>query len=279
MTLTDSTFATIQTMLSAHAGIELKESKRQMVINRLTKSMRETHCASIEAYLEIAKSQSKPQDFINALTTNVTSFNREAHHFDSLKKHLRSNFTHSALTRNLQLPFKIWSAGCSTGQEPYSILMSLLESDFITVDEQRGALKQAPLIYATDIDTRALAIARQGIYDEVLIKDLSPSTTQRFFDRLDDKRLQVKPIWRNLIDFSQLNLSEKTIVPKMTGFDAIFCRNVMIYFNSDLQKKLVHFFATSLKPQGLLFAGHSEMLLHSESLLRPLGKTVYQLRS
>jgi chemotaxis protein methyltransferase CheR len=213
------------------------------------------------------------------LTTNVTSFNREAHHFESLKAHLKSTFTSSELARNFQLPLKIWSAGCSTGQEPYSILMSLLEGGFIAVDEDRGTLNQAPLIYATDIDTRALAIAKQGLYDAVLIKELSPTMTKRFFNRLDDKRVQVKPIWRNLIDFSQLNLSKKTIDPKMTGFDAIFCRNVMIYFNSALQKQLVHFFATSLKPQGLLFAGHSEMLLHSESLLRSLGKTVYQLRS
>jgi chemotaxis protein methyltransferase CheR len=268
MTLTDDNFVSIQNMLSSHAGIELKDSKRQMVINRLAKPMRENDCPSIEAYLKIIQAQSPPQDFINALTTNVTSFNREAHHFETLNNHIKA----------LPPSLKIWSAGCSTGQEPYSILMSLIESNFLNIDDNRLPTQRMPFIYATDIDTQALAIAREGIYDVSLIKEISPAMINRFFTRVDDRRLQVKAVWRNMIDFSQLNLSAKKMAPKTHGFDAIFCRNVMIYFNSDLQKRLVKFFAAALKPEGLLFAGHSEMLLHAESLLKPLGKTVYQLR-
>ncbi len=276
MTLTDDTFVSIQSILSSHAGIELKDSKRQMVINRLTKPMRENDCPSIEAYLKIIQGQSPPQDFINALTTNVTSFNREAHHFESLNNHIKA----LPLQHNAALPtsLKIWSAGCSTGQEPYSILMSLIESNFLNIDDNRLPAQRMPFIYATDIDTQALAIAQEGIYDVRLVKDISPAMVNRFFTRVDDRRLQVKAVWRNMIDFSQLNLSAKKMAPKTNGFDAIFCRNVMIYFNSDLQKRLVKFFATALKPEGLFFAGHSEMLLHAESLLKPLGKTVYQLR-
>jgi chemotaxis protein methyltransferase CheR len=276
MTLTDDNFVLIQNLLSSHAGIELKDSKRQMVINRLTKPMRENDCPSIEAYLKIIQVQSPPQDFINALTTNVTSFNREAHHFESLNNHIKA----LPLQDNAGLPpsLKIWSAGCSTGQEPYSILMSLIESNFLNTDDNRLLAQRMPFIYATDIDTQALAIAREGIYDVSLIKETSPAMINRFFTRVDDRRLQVKAVWRNMIDFSQLNLSAKKMAPKTNSFDAIFCRNVMIYFNSDLQKRLVKFFAAVLKPEGLLFAGHSEMLLHAESLLKPLGKTVYQLR-
>lgn len=276
MTLTDDTFVSIQSILSSHAGIELKDSKRQMVINRLTKPMRENDCPSIEAYLQIVQAQSPPQDFINALTTNVTSFNREAHHFESLNNHIKVLQLRD--DAGLPTPVKIWSAGCSTGQEPYSILMSLLENSCLNIEDNQLPSKRVPFIYATDIDTQALAIAQEGIYDVGLAKDIPPAMINRFFTRIDDRRLQVRTVWRNMIDFSQLNLSAKKIVPKVSGFDAIFCRNVMIYFNSSLQKRLVNFFATSLKPQGLLFAGHSEMLLHSESLLKPLGKTVYQLR-
>lgn len=272
MKLADDTFATIQHMLSAHAGIELKDSKRQMVINRLTKPMRENHCDSIDAYLKIAQSQMQPQEFINALTTNVTSFNREAHHFIALSEHL--NKYSLPANEGLSKSVKIWSAGCSTGQEPYSILMSLIESKFLT-----EASPRQPFIYATDIDTQALSIARFGIYDKRLISDISPAMTGRFFNRLDETRVQVKEVWRNMVDFSPLNLSAKSIVPKMNDFEFIFCRNVMIYFNNALQKRLVDFFASTLKPNGLLFAGHSEMLLHSDSILKPLGKTIYQLRS
>jgi chemotaxis protein methyltransferase CheR len=274
MTMTDDTFISIQSILSSLAGIELKDSKRQMVINRLTKPMRENDCPSIEAYLQIVQSQ--PQDFINALTTNVTSFNREAHHFAFLNSHIKRL---SALeSADSPMSLKIWSAGCSTGQEPYSILMSLIESNFPNIDANRLPAQRMPFIYATDIDTQALAIAREGIYDVSLVKEISPAMVNRFFTRVDDRRLQVKAVWRNMIDFSQLNLSAKKIAPKTDGFDAIFCRNVMIYFNSDLQKRLVKFFATALKPEGLLFAGHSEMLLHADSILKPLGKTVYQVR-
>jgi chemotaxis protein methyltransferase CheR len=274
MTMTDDTFISIQSILSSLAGIELKDSKRQMVINRLTKPMRENDCPSIEAYLQIVQSQ--PQDFINALTTNVTSFNREAHHFAFLNSHIKRL---SALeSTDSPMSLKIWSAGCSTGQEPYSILMSLIESNFLNIDTNRLPAQRMPFIYATDIDTQALAIAREGIYDVSLVKEISPAMVNRFFTRVDDRRLQVKAVWRNMIDFSQLNLSAKKHAPKTDGFDAIFCRNVMIYFNSDLQKRLVKFFATALKPEGLLFAGHSEMLLHADSILKPLGKTVYQVR-
>ena len=263
MIVDDASFATIQRLLSNFAGIDLNDSKRQMAANRLTKPMRRINCNSLPEYLLLIQTCAEQrQSFINALTTNVTSFFRESHHYPVIAKHLQGQLGKA----------RIWSAGCSTGQEPYSILMHLAQSDSQALEGRK-----TPLILATDIDTQALAIARAGIYAQSELKGIEPSFIAYFFDALSDQRFQIKALWRKLIDFRPLNLCHPQLRSPWENVDAIFCRNVMIYFASEQQRRLTARFAQSLVPNGLLIAGHSEMLLHSDSLFKALGQTVYRL--
>jgi chemotaxis protein methyltransferase CheR len=249
-------------LLLMHAGIDLNMSKQQMVFNRLIKPMRQLNYTTMAAFLEdVEKSQSLQQHFVNALTTNVTSFFREPHHFPILIKH----------AKNAVANLRVWSAGCSTGQEPYSILISLLEA-FPSLAQAR-----TPFILATDIDTTALAIASKGIYSSTEIKAISEEQRKHFFNDLPDDKLEVKECYRRLISFKPFNLVANTQAA-WQDLNFIFCRNVMIYFGSEIQRKLVSQFAQHLKPEGLLFSGHAEMLLHSDSVFSSLGQTVYALR-
>jgi chemotaxis protein methyltransferase CheR len=249
-------------LLLKHAGIELNMSKQQMVFNRLVKPMRQLNYASIAEFLiDVEARQDLQQKFVNALTTNVTSFYREPHHFPILAVHVKKHLD------NLQ----IWSAGCSTGQEPYSILFSLIE------DFPQLAKSKLPFILATDIDTTALASAELGVYPETELGQVPTVQIEKYFDRLGDGKFQVKSSLRRLIDFKIFNLTGDATASKV-NFDAIFCRNVMIYFGAETQRSLVGKFGKLLKPDGILISGHSEMLLHSDNVFSSVGRTVYCLR-
>ena len=262
MIIDDASFALIQSLLEKYAGIALGASKRQMVINRLSGPMRQTGCTSLKNYLPLVEeNKEQRQVFINALTTNVTSFFREPHHYPVLARHLKGKLSKA----------RIWSAGCSTGQEPYSILMHLASIDAASLTG-----RNTPLIMATDIDTQVLAIAKAGIYDKSNLKGIEPATIARFFEPVTEQGFRVKAMWRALIDFRPLNLCDVELRAPREKFDAIFCRNVMIYFGAEQQRRLTTQLVQSLAPNGLLFAGHSEMLLHSNSLFESLGQTVYR---
>lgn len=259
-------FARVRTLIYKHAGISLSEAKQEMVYSRLARRLRATRIASFSEYLdtlEADRSSAEWEAFINALTTNLTAFFREAHHFPLLAEHMSQAKGARA----------VWCSASSTGEEAYSIAMTLCE----TFD----TLKPPVRIIATDIDTNVLKTAASGIYPSDRIDKLESARVKRFFLRGKGAHVgavRVRPELRELIVFQPLNL----LAPAwpLTGpFDVIFCRNVMIYFDKPTQSRILSRFAPLLKADGLLFAGHSENFLHVTDRFKLRGKTVYELNS
>ena len=217
---------------------------------------------SFSAYLDRLEKGDKSEwePFINSLTTNLTSFFREPHHFPILAEHLKK--------RVGRHPLRIWCCASSTGEEPYSIAMTVAEA---------LSPGQSAQILATDIDTNVLSAAANGCYSPDRIERMTPERIRRFFDRSADGTLYaVKPEIKRLISFQRVNLLDASW-PVHGPFDAIFCRNVMIYFDKPTQYKILKRFAPLLQPDGLLVAGHSESFLHAADVFRSTGKTVYVL--
>jgi len=261
-------FRRAKAMLHAAAGIHLNESKRTMVASRLAKRLRATGHASFPGYLDHveAPDSSEWTHFVNALTTNLTSFFREPYHFPILVEHVRRVHARSP-GRTVHL----WSAGCSTGQEPYSMAIALAEA-FDGDPPVR--------IVASDIDTDTLACAARGVYPLAKLQGLSPAQVKRHFlcgVGANQGLARVRPGIRGLVDFKPVNLGDaKWDIPESLA--AVFCRNVMIYFNRETQGRLVRRFAARLAPDGLLFAGHSENLHYiAGDLYRTRGHTVYEV--
>ena len=211
------------------------------------------------------RAQRDPQEwetFVNSLTTNLTSFFREAHHFEILAERLKKHAVRS--------PFRIWCSAASTGEEPYSLA--------ITACEAFNSLSPPVQIVATDIDTNVLATAAKGVYGLDRVERLSRERIQRFFLKgtgTQDGYARVRPELQRLIEFRRINLLDKSWAVQ-GPFDALFCRNVMIYFDKPTQHGILQRFVPLLKSDGLLFAGHSESFLHSADLFRSLGRTVYE---
>jgi chemotaxis protein methyltransferase CheR len=221
---------------------------------------------SFESYLdrlETVPDHAEWEAFTNALTTNLTSFFREEHHFPLLAEHARQRRDGA----------QVWCCASSTGEEPYSIAITLCEA--------YGSLAPPVQILATDIDTNVLATAEAGIYPVERVERLSPERLKRFFLKgAGDKAglVRVRPELRRLVTFRQLNLLDASWSVN-AGFDAIFCRNVMIYFDKPTQGRILSRFAPLMKPDGLLFAGHSENFLYVSDAFKLRAKTVYQLAS
>ena len=262
---TTADFERVRKLIYAHAGISLSPAKQDMVYSRLARRLRETRLKSFGEYLELLERGDKGEweKFVNSLTTNLTSFYREPHHFPMLAEHLKKLQGRS--------PIKIWCSAASTGEEPYSIAM--------TVVEAFNSFNTPVTIVASDLDTNVLATAAKGVYTHDRVDKISPERLSRFFIRsvgAQDGSFTVKPELRRMITFQRLNLLEPNW--SLRGpFDAIFCRNVMIYFDKPTQYKILSRFAPLMSDQGLLFAGHSESFLHAADLFRSLGKTVYEL--
>mgnify|MGYP001013569799 FL=1 len=206
-------------------------------------------------------------EFVNALTTNLTSFFREQHHFEFLGRELLP-----ALMRERSLSarrIRIWSAGCSTGEEPYSIAM--------VVRETLPSVGWDAKILATDLDSNVLATAQRGVYDEARIKDLPEARARRWFQKgrgTQSGQVRVAPDLQDMIVFRRLNLMLDW--PMSGPFDVIFCRNVVIYFDKPTQRTLFERFADLLTERGHLFVGHSESLFKVTDRFAPLGKTIYR---
>jgi chemotaxis protein methyltransferase CheR len=267
ISLSEREFARIKGRVYKVAGISLSEAKRTLVVSRLSKIVRALGLNSFDQYvdfLEKGASTSDGQDFINALTTNLTRFYREDHHFD----HLRSYVGTLMSERPRGARLRIWSAGCSTGQEPYTIGMDLLAT---YPELKRWDFK----ILATDIDTAVIAKAARGIYPESELSGLSPERA-RPFQRLADGTVQVPAAARELVSFKPLNLIAEW--PMKGPFDAIFCRNVAIYFDKPTQGMVFGRFGKLLAPEGFLYIGHSENLGTGGDGFRLVGKTIYQSR-
>lgn len=259
-------------LIQTHAGIQMSPAKRQLVFNRLSFKIRDGDFPSISSYLdEVERSEIARQDFIERLTTNVTSFNREKHHFEDLRTRLG---VFDPL-RGSRSPL-IWSAGCSTGEEPISILLAIVEA-FPMVEASR-----LPRILATDIDTKVLQTARQGRYPSASLQSIPPHLLKRCFEFLSSGEMVLRSEYLQLIEYQSLNLNQKSwsMPPRFSGtiFDFVFCRNVMIYFGLEVQRTLLKRLYERIKPHGMLYVGHSEMLLHSDDLYESKGRTIFQSR-
>jgi chemotaxis protein methyltransferase CheR len=252
-------FARVRDLIAAYAGISLHERKHNMVYNRLARRLRATGTRTFRAYLDTveAPGSEEREQFVNALTTNLTAFFREPHHFDMLAARARAG-------RRL----RIWSSACSTGEEPYSAAIALREA---------GCPGE---ILATDIDTGALATARQGIYS---IEPLERSGMERVRPHFlrgtgaNERLVRVRSEVREMVKFAFRNLLAPQW-PAQERFDAVFCRNVMIYFDRPTQQQLLERLAAVLVPGGLLFLGHSESCASGHAKFRACGRTAYERR-
>ncbi|WP_240125324.1 CheR family methyltransferase [Thermomonas alba] len=251
-------------MIYARAGIHLAEHKRDMVYSRLSRRLRARGFSRFSDYLDFVEQhpEQEEQAFINALTTNLTSFFREAHHFDALREQLR------AVPRGTVVD--IWCCAASTGEEPWSIAITACEAFSSETPPVR--------ILATDIDTNALAVATRGEYGIERITDLSNERKRRFFLRgtgPNEGLVKVKPFLQRLVEFRQLNLLASDYGLHQQ-FLAVFCRNVMIYFDKPTQYQILQRIVPLLAPGGRFYAGHSESFSHALDLVQPCGRTIYR---
>lgn len=272
--LSDREFARVKARVYAEAGISLSEAKRTLIVSRLSKLVRALRLPSFDAYLDYLEhdgTEKDAQDFVNALTTNLTRFFREDHHFDHLVTYVGELLARRGRSSADGRPrLRIWSAGCSTGQEPYTIAVALLAA---YPELKRWDFK----LLATDIDTSVLAKAAMGVYPESELSGLSAERA-RLFERPGDGSIRIPLAAREVIAFKPLNLMSPSW-PMKGPFDAIFCRNVAIYFDKATQATLFKRLGRLLAPGGYLYIGHSENLGAGGESFRLVGKTIYQFRA
>ena len=262
-TWTDRDFERVRKLIYQRAGISLQEGKHAMVYSRLARRLRDTGHNSFTEYLDWLEKHdgAEWQEFTNSLTTNLTAFFREAHHFEVLAAEMAG--------QPKKNPWKIWCSAASTGEEPYTILM--------TAQEALGANAPVQLL-ASDIDTRVLETAARGVYQLDNIKGLSQERLQRFFLRgkgVNAGMVRVRPELQQAVRFTTVNLIGDEFNFK-TLFDVVFCRNVMIYFDRPTQRKVLERIHRVMEPGGLLFVGHSENFNDARDLFSLRGKTVYE---
>lgn len=266
---TDRDFEIVTRLVGEHTGIVLSSAKKQMVYSRLARRLRALQIHDFSSYLQQVNGDVNGElgNFVNAMTTNLTAFFREPHHFEYLAGEALPRLQlANAHSRKL----RIWSAGCSTGEEPYSIAMVVRE----VFPAASGWDLQ---ILATDLDSNVLASAANGIYKAERVAGISQQRLRRWFLKGKGRNtgmVRVKPELRELVTFRQLNLMDPW--PIKGPFDLIFCRNVVIYFNKDTQRKLVNRYAELMSPDANLFLGHSESLFKVSDRFKLIGNTIYQ---
>ncbi len=267
--LTAADFERVRSLILQRAGISLHSGKQAMVQGRLSRRVRKTEHASIAEYLRWieplrgAEGEAEWQEFINCLTTNLTAFFREEHHFPLLAEAMRS---HQNAHRGAAI--RVWCNAASTGEEPYSLAMTAIDT---------LGTKPAVSITASDIDTNVLDTARRGVYGADA-RGLTPELLRRHFLRgkgANQGRIRIKPELASLIDFRPFNLMDAHW-SLGEPFDIVFCRNVMIYFDAETQMRVLEGMHRVMRPGALLFAGHSENFSQARSLFRLRGKTVYE---
>jgi len=249
-------FGRVRHLIAAYAGISLHERKENMVYNRLSRRLRAIGLSSFRDYLDRveAPGSAEKERFVNALTTNLTAFFREPHHFESLR-------AMAAYHKGL----RIWSSACSTGEEAYSAAMTLRE---------QGCDAE---ILASDVDTEALGTGRAAVYPLAALERIDPQRVRQHFLKgtgANASHAMVRPELRAMVKFAPRNLLAPAW-PANEKFDAIFCRNVMIYFNRETQMRLLDRFAAVLQPGAILFLGHSESCAVGHPAFRPAGKTTF----
>lgn len=258
--LTDRDFATVRQLIADYAGIKLSLQKRNMVYNRLLRRLRARGVASFGEYLQLVQREDSDErePFVNALTTNLTAFFREPHHFELLAARAQARAGHR--------PLRCWSSACSTGEEAWSIAMVLRETEC------------AGEVLGTDIDTDVLQTARTGVYRAERTAGMPLERLRRHFLRgtgANDGLVSIRPELRSMVRFGQLNL-QSPAWPAQEKFDVIFCRNVVIYFDREFQRRLLSRLADLLVPGGLLMVGHSESFPSAHPGFRSCGRTAYE---
>jgi chemotaxis protein methyltransferase CheR len=259
-------FERVRQLIYQRAGISLHAGKQAMVYSRLSRRLRDTGHRSFADYLQWLERATGPQadaewqEFVNCLTTNLTAFFREEHHFHALVQDLRAR---------QGKPVRIWCNAASTGEEPYSLAMTVIE-----------ALGSSPPahILCSDIDTKVLETARRGVY-AAEARGLDPERLKRHFMRGTGSNagfIRARPELGKLLDFRPFNLMSPSWSSLGEPFDFVFCRNVMIYFDNPTQRKVLEKIHAVMKPQGLLYVGHSENFTDSRDLFRLRGKTIYE---
>ncbi|RED54073.1 CheR family methyltransferase [Aestuariispira insulae] len=273
---TDADFHKLSKMVYERTGIVLKDHKKNMVYGRISRRLRQLDLDQFKDYLSLLEGQGGAAEivnFVNAITTNLTNFYREAHHFEHLGKTVVPEAI-EAMREQGTRRFRVWSAGCSSGQEPYTIAMTLWEH--IPALAQYDAR-----ILATDLDTNCLDRGRSGIYPMKQADGIPSDCLKKYCQTGNDPEegtvVMMGDKLKKLIAFKQLNLMGKW--PMKGPFDAIFCRNVMIYFDNETKAELVRRLSALLKPRGWLYIGHSESLLSNAGDLELQGRTVYRRKN
>jgi len=262
---TESDFKVVQKLIYDHAGIRLSDTKHDMVYSRIIRRLRATKLNSFNEYLSlIQRDRDEWEAFVNSLTTNLTSFFREDYHFPILAERLKQKAGRDV---------RIWCSAASTGEEPYSLATTAMEA------LGPSAVDRVEIV-ATDIDTSVLAKCEAGVYGEERIEKIEPRYHKYFLRGTGAKAgfVRVKPDLQRMTSFRQLNLLAPDW-PIQGQFDILFCRNVLIYFDKETQRRVLERFIPYMAPDALLFVGHSESLLHLGDLFRLRGKTVYELRN
>ena len=258
--LSNRAFDTLRSFLHKETGIALGDHKKSLVASRVRKRIKALKLPLLDDYVEYLQGNEDAElgQFVNAMTTNLTSFMREAHHFETLAE---------ILARSTNSELRIWSAGCSTGEEPYSITITIADSQ-----RKPSSVK----VLATDIDTDVLATAARGVYEAERVEGLEPRQLRDYFLKgtgSNAGKVRVKDRMRGFIEFQQRNLLAQW--PSERLFDVIFCRNVAIYFDKETQRRLVERFWERLVPGGTLFLGHSESLFGAEVPFETTSRTTY----
>ncbi len=266
---TDQDLARLRELIYRHTGIHMAENRRDLIYGRLSRRLRTLGLDSFADYCRLIEDghEEELEHFRNAVTTNLTAFFRERHHFEYLADELLPELVRA---KGAERRLRFWSAGCSTGEEPYSLAMVLRES---LPDFQQWDVR----ILATDLDSQVLGRAEQGVYEIQNIERVLGPRLKRWFLRGSGPfqgKARVKPELREMVQFRQLNLMDAW--PMKGPFDAIFCRNVLIYFDKETQKRLFERFAALLPMGGNLFIGHSESPLDLTDRFELIGKSVYR---
>lgn len=293
-------FQLFQQLIHRETGIWLRDSKQLMLCSRLARRLRHHGITTFHQYYEYLQTQDTKKTellaLINCITTNKTSFFRESHHFKFLEQLIHERFRHSRNHGTIG-QFKVWSAACSTGEEPYSILMTMMEAilaansptgpSLISMPDpashNRPLLHNLPLwdlrVLATDIDTDVLDRAKAGIYDGDNTDSIPALLQRKYFLRGTGRMegmMRVKPELRQRAEFKRLNFKDATWAIE-EQFDAIFCRNCLIYFDQQMQENVIRRLIRYLRPGGHLFLGHSEHMPWLQEILIPVDRTTYQL--
>lgn len=271
LSLSDAEFYGIVELVYQRFGIRLTEQKRSLVVGRLSKRVRQLGLPSFAAYLEYIRQDRSSQElveFINRISTNHTFFYREGAHFDFFMAQVLGDLR-SQLERDPRYPLRIWSAGCATGEEPYTVAMALL----YTLGPLASSVDWG--ILATDVSRKALEEAIAGVYNESRLKELPEAWRKRFLEPAGGDLWAVKPEVKKGVLFKRLNLMNESY-PFKGQFDVIFCRNVMIYFDVPVRKALVDRLYRYTKVGGYLFVGHSESLPRETCPYRYISPAIYK---